>query len=102
MRTAANVFLTVRRIGQNQIKLLSSRRHLSQCGKGILHPDLHVFGWETCELKILPQHFGVTIGLFYTHSRGSATAQTFEAERAGAGGDLQQPRRYKTAAPTVE
>ena len=98
---AADVFFSVRRVGQDQIELPSAVGQLAQDGKDILRADFQNVA-ITGRLRVAADEFGVPVRFLNAKGRGRAAAQTLQAQRAGTGKQLQHPRAGDPRAQAVE
>src|SRR5204863_8693819 len=57
---------------------------------------------KLCRREVLSEKLGVTIGFLHADGAHGSAAQTFEAERAGAGEQLDHTRAFHACAEAVE
>ena len=100
-RAAADVFLAVRRVGQNQIKLPPAFRQLMNDRKNILRADFETW-FKTGRHGIAADEFGMPVRFLDAQRRRRAAAQAFQAQRAGTGEQFQHPRADDPRAEAVE
>jgi hypothetical protein len=82
--TAADILFAVRRVSENEGELRVSGGELGKGGEDVLGPELQGFGREAGGKDVVSKYFGVPGGLFDAEGGGSAPAEAFEAEGAGA------------------
>jgi hypothetical protein len=63
---------------------------------------LHDFWRKSGSLDVAAQHFGVALGFLHANRGGSATAEAFKTQSAGASKQLEDSRSFDPAAEAVE
>ena len=98
---AVHVFLTVRRVGQDQIELPAIVCKLVHCGKNVLRSHLNdpIIPRRG---RVVADEFGVAVRFLNAQRRDRAAAQAFQAQRAAAGEQFQHPRADNPRAERVE
>src|SRR3954468_13071038 len=99
---ASDIFLTERRVSDDQIELITGLMKLADGGEDILHSKLVIVFGEFRREQILANHGRVAIGFFNAqHPTGSA-AEALESNSAGTGEEVEHPGALQPAAEAVE
>jgi hypothetical protein len=75
---------------------------LGKGGKNVLGPELERFGRQPGSENVVSKYFGVPGGLFDAEGGGSAAAEAFQAESAGAGEEFEHVSADDSSAKAVE
>jgi hypothetical protein len=100
--TAADIFLTVRRIGEDEVEADSGDRELADGGEDILDAHLKRAAGKAGGLVICADDTGVAIRLLNANDMRRAAAEAIETQRAGAGEEFEDVRINDAFAKAVE
>jgi len=101
-RTSSHVLFSIGRVRQNQLKPLVLLFQLGYGREHILHPGLQDSGTKAGNLEILTENRGVLARFLHANRRHRPTAQTFQAQRAGARKQLQHVSADRAFPQAVE
>ena len=98
----SDVFLTVGRIGDNQVELPGLGRQLGKGHEDVLHPQGHGRGWQPGGCQVLPVEPGVFLRHLDADHLLGAPAQAFQTQGTATGEQVQDPCAVEKRPQAVE